>query len=289
MSASIRPSAVLGRIVFGMVPQRDDDKTRILLNDLCALLSKSAGVPVQPHRAPSAEALAHALRGGRVQVAWTGALLLLLNEHMNGIVPILSSVREGVALYHSAIFAPEASSIRTIEQLKGRSIAWVAPSSASGYVVPRVSLVRRGVDVRGLFREELFVGSHTATARAVFEGKADVGATYVVFENGDPTKKIVRSGFLMADRSRAVHLLDVSGPVPGDLIVASPTVPVVLREAIAAALEVMAPDPAHKGIMHDLIGADGFVRYNSSVLGEMRELIQNARAAGALGAEPPAT
>src|SRR5882757_860410 len=123
-----------------MVPQRDDDKTRVLLNDLCALLTKSVGVTVQPHRAPSPEALSNPLHAGRVHVAWTGALLLLMREQMNGIVPVLSSVREGVALYHSAIFAPEGSPIRMLDQLKGKTIAWVAPSSASGYVVPRVSL-----------------------------------------------------------------------------------------------------------------------------------------------------
>ena len=75
--------------------------------------------------------LANALRSGRVHVAWTGALLLLMSEQMSGIVPILTSVREGVALYHSAIFVSGRSPIRTVEQLQGKSIAWVARSRSA--------------------------------------------------------------------------------------------------------------------------------------------------------------
>src|SRR5688572_29126917 len=100
------------RIVFGMVPQRDDERTRLLLNDLCAYLSQQTAIPVVPHRAPSPEVLASALKAGRVDVAWVGALLMLLSEHMTETVPMLTSLREGVALYHSVLFVPAASPIR---------------------------------------------------------------------------------------------------------------------------------------------------------------------------------
>ena len=177
--ASLSPSERATRIVFGMVPQRDDDKTRLLLSDLCTYLAQQTGLSVIPHRAPSADALASALRSGRVQVAWTGALLMLLSEHMTETVPILSAVREGVAFYHSVLFTPIDSVVRDLAATKGKRIAWVATSSAAGYVVPRLSLTRAGIPVHGHFAQEIFAGSHANTARVLASGHVEIGRAHV--------------------------------------------------------------------------------------------------------------
>jgi len=265
-----------------MVPLRDDEKTRILLNDLCGLLAQATGVPAVPHRSPSPEALASALRNGRVHIAWTGALLLLLSEHMTDMVPILSSVRENVAFYHSVLFVPHDSPIRDLAGAKGKRVAWVAPSSASGYVVPRLSLARAGLDVDSYFQEEVFAGSHTAAARAALSGQVDLAGTYAVFQDGDPKKPLVKAGFRAVDPKLEVRVLDVSGPIPSDLIVAAPAVPVELRRTIGTALQRIAADRSSKEIMRDLIGADGFTTFTPVVLREVRALVAVARASGAL-------
>jgi phosphonate transport system substrate-binding protein len=270
------------RIVFGMVPQRDDEKTRVLLNDLCACLGKHLAQAVVPHRSPSAEALASALHSGRVQVAWTGALLMLLSEHMAEMAPILSSVREGVAFYHSVLFVPSESPIRDLAGAKGKRVAWVAPSSASGYVVPRLSLARSGIRVNEFFSQEIFAGSHAAATRAAMTGQADLAGTYAVFEGGDPKKELVKSGFRNFDPELKVRVLDVSGPIPSDLIVATPQVTLAVRRAISLALLRIAADPTSKAIMADLIGADGFTPFTPAVLREVRALVAVARDAGAL-------
>lgn len=270
------------RIVFGMVPQRDDDKARLLLSDLCTYLVQQTGISVIPHRAPTAEALASALRSGRVQVAWTGALLMLLSEHMTDMVPILSAVREGAGFYHSVLYALADSPVRDLVAAKGKRIAWVAASSAAGYVVPRLSLMRAGIPVKGYFAQEIFAGSHAHTARALAQGQVDLAGTYAIFEDGDPKKRIVRAGFLTFDPHMKVRILDVSGPIPSDLIVTTPQVPPDVRRSLAAAFQRISIDRASKEIMTDLIGADGFVPFTPAVLREVRALVDVARASGAL-------
>lgn len=273
------------RIVFGMVPQRDDDRTRILLSDLCAYLSQQISLPVIPHRAPSTEALASALHAGRAHVAWTGALSMLLSERMTELVPILSAVRGGVAFYHSVLFAPHDSSIRTFAAAKGKRIAWVAESSAAGYVVPRLSLARAGIPVKGFFSQELFAGSHANAARATVTGQADLAATYAIFEDGDPNKEMLRSGFRTFDPDLKVRVLDVSGPIPADLIVATPKVSPEARRALTNAFLRIAADRATKEIMTDLIGADGFTLFTPAILREVKTLVKAARELGALTSE----
>ena len=281
MSASI-PAPGRNRIVFGLVPQRDDERTRILLNDLCAHLSHSSPLQVVPHRSPSSEALASALRAGRVHIAWVGALLLLVNAQMAETVPIVSSVRENVALYHSVLFTTSQSSIRDIRGTKGKRVAWVAASSSSGYVVPRLSLIRAGIPVEGWFAEELFTGSHVNAVRAVVEGEADVAATYAIFESGDAQRELVRSGYRTYDPKLEVRVLDTSGPIPADLIVAASTVSSEARRVISSALMRISADPGSQAIMAELIGADAFTPFTPAVLREVRTLIAAARDSGAV-------
>ncbi|MEO7092679.1 MAG: phosphate/phosphite/phosphonate ABC transporter substrate-binding protein, partial [Polyangiales bacterium] len=279
---SARPTDTQNRIVFGMVPQRDDDKTRLLLNDLCAYLAKQVDMVVVPHRSPSTEALASALHAGRVHVAWVGALQMLLSEHMTEMTPILSAVREGVAFYHSVLFSPGSSSITDLAGAKGKRIAWVAQASAAGYVVPRLSLARRGIVADGYFSEEIFAGSHAKATQAVVDGDADVAATYAIFEDGDPAKPLVKSGYRTMDPKLEVHVLDTSGPIPSDLIVAAPSVSAKVTRAVSQALLRIATDRASKEIMTDLIGADDFTPFTAAVLREVRALVDVARASGAL-------
>ena len=281
-SSVVRSPSGPARIVFGMVPQRDDHQTRVLLNDLCAYLGKQIDLAVVPHRSPSADALASALHAGRVHVAWTGALTMLLSEHMTEMVPILSAVREGVAFYHSVLFTPIGSSVRDLAGARGKRVAWVAPSSAAGYVVPRLSLARLGLKVDELFAQQIFAGSHANATRAVVSGQVDVASTYAIFTDGDPTKALVKSGYRTFDPDLEVRVLDTSGPIPSDLIVAAPGVPVEVKRAIAQALLRIAADGASKAIMTDLIGADDFTPFTPAVLREVRALVDVARASGAL-------
>ncbi len=265
-----------------MVPQRDDERTRVLLSDLCAYLTQQTSLPVMPHRSPSSDALASALHAGRVHVAWTGALVTLLSPHMADMVPILSAVREGVARYHAVLFAPLDSPVQDLASARGKRVAWVAPSSAAGYVMPRLSLLRAGIALRGFFSEEIFAGSHALAARATVNGQADLAATYAIFEDGDPRKPLAKSGFRTFDPDLAVRILDVSGPIPPDLIVAAPGVSAERRRLICNAMLRIGAEPAAKEIMSDLIGADGFTPFTPTVLREVRALVEAARDVGAL-------
>lgn len=285
VSVSFPPPDGRTRIVFGMVPQRDDARTRLQLNGLCEYLARSISIPVVPHRSPSPEALASALHSGRVHVAWTGALSMLLSEQMKDMVPLLSAVRGGVALYHAVLFTPLGSSIVDLAGAKGKRIAWVARTSAAGYVVPRLSLARAGIRVQEYFAKEIFAGSHAEAARAAVSGEVELAATYAIFDKGDPAKKMLKSGFRTFDPHLDVRVLDVSGPIPSDLVVAAPRVASDVRRSISGALLRIATDPGSREIMTELIGTDGFRRFTPAVLREVRALVKVARDAGALDAD----
>lgn len=267
------------RMTFGLVPVSADATTRTHLADFCSALGDQLGAVILPHRAPSPLALASAFHAGRVHFAWFSPTLLATSPAISSAVPLVSSVREGVASYHAVLFVPAESRIQSVHDLAGTHAAWVAESSAAGYLFPRLALERRGLDPQSLFASERFYQSYDATARAVLDGAADVGAAFAVYEHGDPKLPLLRAGFDKAADGRAVRVIDVSGPIPADVIVASRAVPSELRASAAIALARLSNDPASERFVKPLFGVDGFEHCGQGVLHSLRNLVPLAMAA----------
>jgi phosphonate transport system substrate-binding protein len=256
---------------FALSPAVDDKETRTAAAELCALLSADAGHDIEPLIVASPEELSEALGSGHAPFAWVSPTLLLSPE-LAMVVPLLSSVREGQAFFHSVIFAAPSSAVRKLDDLRGVRAAWVAPTSASGYLVPRLSLAQRGVDLAAAFSSERFLGSHGAVAVAVMRGLADVGATFAHFERGIASGTMVRSGYDQIQSKVAPHVLFVTGPIPADMIVAHPEVPLTARVAFAAALSRMPIDPLGAAHLAKVIGAEDFRPVTIAALEELARL-----------------
>jgi phosphonate transport system substrate-binding protein len=217
------------------------------------------------------------MAAGRVQLAWLSPTLMMTTPGLASVVPLVSSVREGVTSYHAALFVDDASPIRSVEQLAGARVAWIAPSSASGYLFPRAALRARGLDPRRLFSAESFHDTHGKVAEAVLLGRAQVGATFAHFEGGNPTRPLVRAGFLDVVRGRTGRVIEVAGPIPADLIAGAPEVPIHVRAALAVALQRLADHPAAREPLRALFGVDRFAPFASAGARALRALIDLGR------------
>ena len=85
------------------------------------------------------------LRRGRVdwvtETAGTGMLL----QQGAGAKPLLLTERDGVSHYTTVFFARRDSGIRSIDDLRGRSVAFQNPYSTSAYYVPAADVLDRGL------------------------------------------------------------------------------------------------------------------------------------------------
>jgi phosphate/phosphite/phosphonate ABC transporter binding protein len=279
----MRDSECLQRssITFGVVPFANDQNSRIVLKDFCKELGDALDMTVQPHLSPSPAALASAIHAGRVHVAWISPTLLVTSRSLAGVVPVASTVREGLTSYHAGLFVRQSSPIRAPEDLAGSRVAWVAPTSAAGYLFPRIALARRGLDPRALFAEEAFLDAHGAVAAAVDQGRADVGATFVVFEDGNPARPIVRAGFLELSGAGPFRIVLAAGPIPADVIVTSSAVSAPLRARFLRAAQAVAREPGPKASVRALFGAQEIVPFSEPSLRALEELAKSARESGA--------
>lgn len=278
MAASARK--VEGKVTFGCVPAVDDVETRARLLELCMALAAELNVRVVSYRAESPSVLAAAFGKGEVNLAWVSPTLALTAPELRSGIPVASSMREGAVHYHGVLFVKADSAIRSPMDLVGTRAAWVDPSSASGYLFPRMTLAVRGLDITTLFETETFHNSHGAVAQAVLREEADVGATFAAFENGDPTRPLVRAGFMdVAEPDDAKILLSTTA-IPADLLIASPSLHERWKTQLLLALTRLNTDAGAARSMRHVLGAQGFVACNLEALNELRQQIIDVEVLG---------
>ncbi len=91
----------------------------------------------------------------------------------------LVSVRYGTPTYNGQLIAGVDSGISKVADLKGRTFARVDPLSASGWIIPMLTMRAAGVNPDTDLKELVDAGSHDAVVAAVYNGDVDAGACYV--------------------------------------------------------------------------------------------------------------
>jgi phosphonate transport system substrate-binding protein len=252
-------------------------ETPAALERFGAQLAHEIGEPITIGVVPGYAALEAALAAGEAQLAWVPPILLADGDE-NRLVPLVSSLRGGAGEYCSVLFVRADSNLWTLQDLRGSTVAWVDQCSAAGYLLPRLHLVAEGLRLENLFAGERFLGSHDAVVRAVFDGTADVGATF----GGPPGSREAdqRSGFSDVEPSQPVRVIFRSGPVPADAVVCDSSLPSATRIRVTAALLHLGTFAVGRRVTRRLFGADGFATFNPLALAQIRGLVTGARARG---------
>ncbi len=148
--------------------------------------------------APNYEGVLSLLLQKKIDAAWFGTVAYI-RARMAGVPvePLVCPVRKKKHSYRGAIICRKDKPYKTLTDLKGKRVAFVEPSSASGYLFPKSLLVHAGLKIPGdivsrEFGEVDFLGKHDTVVVAVYLGKYDAGAVYNgsienVFQ-GDPKK-----------------------------------------------------------------------------------------------------
>lgn len=208
---------------------------RASLSRVCDAVVAHASCRMRPEILSSYGLLPERIAAGAVHVAWAPPLVFHALSKRRLAVAVSCPRRPGGLAYHAAIFSRARSRFRDVKDLDGARAAWVDPASLSGYVLARSWLRRNGRDPARTLAREQFLKTHSAVARAVIGGDADIASTYA---NVDPkTSRIIDAGWSEIGMSTAdVHVLTTIGPVPSDAIVVSTRVADPLRDAIRSAL-----------------------------------------------------
>jgi phosphonate transport system substrate-binding protein len=97
------------------------------------------------------------------------------------IIPLTTSQeKDGTTYYVSVLYVRSDSGITSLEQLKGKALAWADPNSASGYLIPRSEFRTMGIDPEPgkYFGRIGFAGGHEQAVVAVLNRQYDAGVTW---------------------------------------------------------------------------------------------------------------
>jgi phosphonate transport system substrate-binding protein len=86
------------------------------------------------------------LKEQRIDLYFESPFTIALVDKESGAVPFLLRWKEGVAQYHSVFIVKNSSPINTLNDFVGKTIAFEAPESTSGYLLPKAYLVQKGLN-----------------------------------------------------------------------------------------------------------------------------------------------
>ena len=245
-------------LVLGFVPSEQADKLADTAKPITDFLSKELGQEVKPFTATNYAGLVEAMGSGKVDIGALAPLAYVLAHDQNGAQVLLKSSRHGAITYHSMFIARADSGIKSIEQAKGKKMAFVDPSSASGYLFPAAYLKSKGYDPDKFFSQTMTTGAHDKSVIAVYNGDVDVAAVY------DDARDRVAKTATYKDVKTKVVKIGQTQEIPNDTISVRKGLDPALTAKIKAAFLKYAKSPEGKKTLNDLYGIDGMVEAKDS-------------------------
>ncbi len=214
-SGGLAQGEVPTQLVLGMVPSREADRMVDSLDPIATLMSNQLLIPVETFVSTDYSGLVEAMRTGQVDIGMFGPFALVQAMDRANAEPILASVRRGSTSYRAQFNIRCDSGIEDFEALRGATMAFVDPNSASGYLFPYVFLNNLGINPDADM-DYIFAGSHDASALAVYNGDVDVGVTFGGSPGSDGRETIQAD---YADVKDVVCILGYTGDIPNDGVV----------------------------------------------------------------------
>ena len=141
-------------IRVGLIPSEDSRAMLASSKQLLEALEKNLGIKVQGFVAADYNGVIEAMRSNHVEVAYLGPFSYVLGTTVADIEAFATAEtsKSGRTFYHSQIITRNDSGIKDIKDLKGRTFAFVDPSSTSGHLFPKAGLIKHGHRPGHVFR-----------------------------------------------------------------------------------------------------------------------------------------
>jgi phosphonate transport system substrate-binding protein len=166
---------------FGITSAENESDTLSRWDSFAQHMQRKLGVRVTVHRGSDYAAVVEALHSRRIEFARTGpaAYARAVQVMGDGIVPIARDMdMDGSVGYHSVVVVRADSPYRSLDDLKGRSLAFADPNSASGFQAPSYFMVQQGKQPATFFGRTGFAGNHETGVLAVVNRQFDAAATW---------------------------------------------------------------------------------------------------------------
>jgi len=175
--AAATPAIAADVLNVGLVPSEDANVVIADNKPFLDVLGRALQMEVKPFIATDYNGVIEALRSKRLDIAFMGPFSYVLAVSVADVEAFaVAETSKQTTTYRAYIIARKDRGIRSLADLKGRTFAFVDPTSTSGHLFPKAALFKIGFDPDRDFSRVIFAGGHDAVAIAVQNGKVDAGA-----------------------------------------------------------------------------------------------------------------
>jgi phosphonate transport system substrate-binding protein len=237
-------------------------------NAVAAFLSKELGMPVQAQVGDDTAAV-EALRANRADVAFLSSRPALKAEQLANARLYLAEVRptySGRYTYNSVFVVAKNSPLQTrssakatLEQLRGKRMAFTSPTSGSGFIFPvsqlvTLNLVPNRDRLEGFFGQVAYGGNYSKALQAVLRGQADAAAV---------SEYALNAPYITEAEKSQLRILHKIAGVPAHGIAIDDDVPSPMREKIINAL-LKLNQSANNQLLRNLYNSTELVKVDHS-------------------------
>jgi len=224
----------MGKVIVALKPDKDPDRMLAERQALAEVLGREFGKPVEVIVPTSAAVITEGLKNGTIDLAHVSATETVTIRDAGAGDVLLAGERDGVPSYKSYWVSLAEKSYNSVEDLRGKAIAFSSRTSTSGYLIPMVDLLDRGL-INGADAEEFFgkgnvvfgAGYVSAVERVLRREVEAAAVSYYVLDEGN---------YLTEDQRKLLKKVTEQGPVPTHVIALSSRVSPEDRAILKAGL-----------------------------------------------------
>lgn len=200
----------------------------------------------------------------------------ILANNKYGAEAKLTVLRHGAATYQSMFVAKADGPIKKLEDLAGKKVAFVDPSSASGYILPQKSMKDKNVEAK----ETVFAQKHDNVISMVYQGQVDAGAAFYSppSKNASGTEEIEDARRLVKtqypDVEKKIAIIDLSQHIPNDPIIFRKDMPEEMKNKIVDAFIAFVSTEDGKAAFKSIYGVTDLKKATDADYDGVREMLK---------------
>jgi phosphonate transport system substrate-binding protein len=173
----IPPAASAAELTIGLIPEQNVFLQMKRYRPIGDYIREQTGLSVRFTILSRYGSIIDNFRTEKMDGAFWGSFTGALAIQSLDIEPIVRPLwLDGTSTYHGYVLTRKDSGITSVEDMKGKTVAFVDRATTAGYVFPMAYFREHGVtDPDTYFKEYYFAGSHDATITAVLHKEVDIG------------------------------------------------------------------------------------------------------------------
>ena len=155
--------------------------------------------------------------------------------------------------YKPEYFAKTGSTIKTLADVKGKSMCFTSASSTSGGIIPRASFKALGIDPDKDMKST-YAGGHDKAAIAVYQGDCDAGVAFMDVL----TDKATNLAGKFPDIAQKVTVFALGDRIPNDGLQFVKGLDQKIKDITVEAMMAMMAEPGGNAVIKSIYNYDAF-------------------------------